>query len=101
MQNIRTGGARGMRQARRLGIAGLLAATSLTAPGWALAQQAGGHAAAPEVQQLQEVIVTARRRAERQQDVPVSIVAIGAEQLNRQSVTTANDLSRVAPGLSI
>jgi iron complex outermembrane receptor protein len=78
---------------------GLLGTTCLA--GSALAQQAPATTEAPAVSSLQEVVVTARRREERLQDVPVSIVAISNDQLTKQGVTTANDLSRVAPGLSI
>src|ERR1700733_7127634 len=45
--------------------------------------------------------VTARRRAENAQRVPISIVALNTRQLSEQNVTSTNDLSRVAPGLSI
>ena len=84
--------------------AGLLAAICLTAPIWAGAQPAADLSAttgSPPDTGLQEVIVTARRVSENVQDVPISVVALNSTQLNLQSVTTANDLSRVAPGLSI
>jgi iron complex outermembrane receptor protein len=88
----------------KAGLAGLLSATCLTAPTWAVAQQS---ASPPPTAQpagstsLQEVIVTARRREENVQAVPITVVAIDSEKLKQEGVTTANDLSRVAPGLSI
>ena len=50
---------------------------------------------------LEEIVVTARRRSEDAQSVPITVVALSAAQLNAQNVTTANDLARVSPGLSI
>jgi iron complex outermembrane receptor protein len=85
-------------------IAGLLAAICLTAPTWAIAEQSTNPSAttlSPSTTQLQEVIVTARRREENVQDVPISVVDLNSTQLNEHGVTTANDLARVAPGLSI
>jgi iron complex outermembrane receptor protein len=50
---------------------------------------------------LEEIIVTARRRDENLQVVPISVSVLNATQLDQQSVLTAGDLSRVVPGLSI
>jgi iron complex outermembrane receptor protein len=50
---------------------------------------------------LEEIIVTARRRDENLQVVPISVAVLNAAQLDQQSVLTASDLSRVVPGLSI
>ena len=55
----------------------------------------------PSASVLDEVTVTARRIAENVQDVPISIVHLSSTELNLQNVNTANDLARVAPGLSI
>jgi iron complex outermembrane recepter protein len=51
--------------------------------------------------QLEEVIVTARRREENLQAVPISVAVLNTAQLDQQNVLTASDLSRVVPGLSI
>lgn len=51
--------------------------------------------------QLGEVIVTAQKRAERLIDVPISIVALSAEELRERKVTSLEDLALVAPGLSV
>jgi iron complex outermembrane receptor protein len=48
---------------------------------------------------LEEIVVTAQRRAERPQDVPISIIAESAAQLERAEVTNVRDLPTVAPGL--
>jgi iron complex outermembrane recepter protein len=50
---------------------------------------------------LEEIIVTARRRDENLQVVPISVAVLNATQLDQQSVLTAGDLSRAVPGLSI
>ena len=63
----------------------------------------GDAATAPAVNQngLGEIIVTATRRAENLQDVPISISAIGAAQLASRGVTTSNDLGAVVPNLQV
>jgi iron complex outermembrane receptor protein len=104
MHQLESSAAKSAHLGHRTGRAGLLAAIALTAPIWAGAQPAVNPSAttgSPPDTGLQEVIVTARRVSENVQDVPISVVALNSTQLNLQSVTTANDLSRVAPGLSI
>src|ERR1700676_3242803 len=51
--------------------------------------------------QLEEVIVTATRRSERLQDVPVSVTALSAAVLERSNVRELGDLVKLAPGLVI
>jgi iron complex outermembrane receptor protein len=46
-----------------------------------------------------DIVVMARRRAELSQDVPLAITAFSQESLRANNVTSAVDLSRVAPGL--
>jgi iron complex outermembrane receptor protein len=92
------------RLGRRTDFAGFLAAICITVPAWAIAQvsiNASATTESPSATQLQEVTVTARRVSENVQDVPISVVDLNSTQLNYQSVNTANDLARVAPGLSI
>lgn len=48
----------------------------------------------------EEIIVTAQKRAERLQDVPISIAAFESERLTDQSVLSVADLPRIVPGLS-
>lgn len=48
----------------------------------------------------EDVVVTARRREERLQDVPVSVAAFSGESLERSNVRTLTDLTTVAPGLT-
>jgi len=53
------------------------------------------------VTKLGEVVVTAQKREERLIDIPISIVAMGADELQRRKVTSLDDLSLAVPGLSI
>lgn len=50
---------------------------------------------------IEELVVTARRRKENVQKVPVAITALSATTLRQQNITTALDLPRVAPGLNV
>src|SRR6476620_8479682 len=52
-------------------------------------QQAGG---------LEDIVVTATRREERLQDVPVTVTAITAQSLAVADVATVRDLTQVIPG---
>lgn len=71
-----------------LSLAGLI-----LAPHLACAQPAGGAAV------LEEVKVTAQRRTERSLDVPISITAIGADQLGKGDVQQLGDIMKLTPGL--
>ncbi|RYD84597.1 MAG: TonB-dependent receptor [Verrucomicrobiaceae bacterium] len=48
-----------------------------------------------------EIVVTAQRRAENIQRVPVAITAVNAATLRNASIKSALDLPRVAPGLNV
>jgi iron complex outermembrane receptor protein len=48
-----------------------------------------------------DIVVTARRRAENLQDVPLSITAVSSDQLENQNVRDTIDLSRTAPSVLI
>jgi len=58
-------------------------------------------AAAPEEGGLQEIVVTAQKRSERLQDVPIAITALQGDSLTQAGVTDTLSLARVTPGLSI
>jgi iron complex outermembrane receptor protein len=63
----------------------------------ALLAPAAAHAQA----QVGEIIVTAQRRAERLQDVPISVTAVTPENLKAAGITSTRELSMVTPGLRI
>jgi len=50
---------------------------------------------------LTEIVVTARRRAENLQDVPVAVTAISAAALEQQAVTSLGDLNSFVPNMKI
>jgi outer membrane receptor protein involved in Fe transport len=49
---------------------------------------------------LDEIVVTATRRQERLQDVPISVLAFSQEKLDEQGLKNIDDLSRLSPGLN-
>jgi iron complex outermembrane recepter protein len=71
----------------------------LLASNSAIAQTAPAGAAAET--QLDEVVVTARRRSEALQDVPVSVAVLNASALETEGVHTEADLELTIPGLVI
>ncbi|BFM07065.1 TonB-dependent receptor [Halioxenophilus aromaticivorans] len=50
---------------------------------------------------LEEVIVTAERRAADVQDIPISMTALTGDQMEKKSVQRLDDLQFAAPGLTI
>ncbi|NNM01549.1 MAG: TonB-dependent receptor, partial [Gammaproteobacteria bacterium] len=63
---------------------------------------AGLAVTAPVVGQvvLEEVIVTAQRREQSLQDVPVSVTAFGGEQIERNNIRSARDFLSLTPNVS-
>ena len=81
----------------------LIALVFMTDPGVAQARaqaQAQRVAAAEEASDNGTIIVTARRRQENLQDVPLSIVAVTPEQIERESLSRVEDLVKVSAGLT-
>jgi iron complex outermembrane recepter protein len=70
----------------------------LAAPTWAQNSPASSDASSDDVA---AIVVTARRVAERLQDVPISITVFNQEQLTKLNITTAADLATFTPSLSI
>jgi iron complex outermembrane receptor protein len=50
---------------------------------------------------IQEIVVTAQKREENLQDVPIAISAFSAEQLEAQGTETTKNLAQLTPGLTI
>lgn len=48
---------------------------------------------------LEEIMVTARRRTEQLQDVPIAITSLSAETLDRRQILASVDLDRVTPSM--
>lgn len=85
-----------MTNIRFLLLASTAAAVTAATPGAASAQ-----AQASDSAQLEEIIVTSTKRAERLQDVPVSVTAVTADVLERNNVRELGDLVKLSPGLVI
>ncbi len=66
----------------------------------ALAQTSSDGSAADEAGVI-DIVVTAQRREESLQDVPLSIVAIGSEAIKNNNITEASRLEQLAPGLRL
>ncbi|MGL3820807.1 TonB-dependent receptor [Sphingopyxis sp. R3-92] len=75
------------RTARRIALL-LLAGVSVPA----LAQETPA-ADAPAITDGTDIVVTAQKRSERLQDVPIAVSALGGESLERQRVTQADELA--------
>ncbi len=77
-----------------IGIAGLLAWTSLLIAPAVQGSEAGAKA-------IEEVVVTARRREEAAQDVPIPITALNQEQLTARNITEIKDIEKMSPNTSL
>jgi iron complex outermembrane recepter protein len=80
----------------RQGVALVLAMSGAIAAGPSWAQQ---QAANPPV--LTEIIVTAQKREQNIQDVPISVIALSAQQLKDGGVTDIKNLQALTPGLTV
>lgn len=82
----------------------LLATTILGAmPTVAMAQEARSQTppatGQEQTTEIDDIIVTARRREERLQDVPIAVTALTPEQLARDNINNVDDLTTEVPGL--
>lgn len=50
--------------------------------------------------QVEDIVVTAQKREERLQEVPIAITALGSAQLETRRISNAADLSALAPNLT-
>ena len=77
-------------------LAGLFASVSIVAVASpALAQDAEGNGS------LEEIVVTAQKREQNLQDVPLAISAISAEKVEKLGISDSRDLSGLAPNVTI
>jgi iron complex outermembrane receptor protein len=77
--------------------AAVIAFTSVLA-GTASAQSAPQSDSASQVD---DVVVTARKREERLQDVPIAVTATSGETLEREQINLVKDVAALTPGLNI
>jgi len=55
----------------------------------------------PGVGALEEIVVTAQKRSESAQDVPISITALGADDLRGMGINSTEALGNGTPGLIV
>lgn len=81
---------------------GILAGVALSVllSGQAQAQSADA-AAKPATGGIQEIVVTAQKRSENVQNVPIAISAFTASALKERAVTSVADLSNLAPNVTL
>jgi iron complex outermembrane receptor protein len=82
----------------RRAISLVLAISGGLASAYSMAADTSTASAAPA---LDEIIVTAQKRSENLQDVPISVVAISAQQLKDAGVTDIRSLTILTPGLTV
>lgn len=86
------------------GAAAILSMTSVLSVGVVHAQGEPAPAEASEQQAghgLEEVLVTARRREESAQSVPIAITAMGADELERRHITNLESVQAAVPEFSM
>jgi iron complex outermembrane recepter protein len=79
-----------------------IACVAAASPQLALAQSTDAQSSANEQSSggLEEIVVTAQKRAERAQDVPISITAITGDSVTRQGIRSADELTSAVPSLN-
>lgn len=80
------------------GLAGTIA-TMAASPSYA--QDVDNATTAAQSTALEEIVVTAQRRSENLQKVPVAVSAIGGEALASANITNASELGRLVPALTV
>ncbi|EQB13390.1 TonB-dependent receptor [Sphingobium lactosutens] len=68
-------------------------------PSGSVSPQAPG--TAPESQGLEDIVVTAQKRSESLQDVPIAISAVTATQLSNTGINNVSDIKLVVPALNV
>ncbi|MEY4055341.1 MAG: hypothetical protein RL519_676 [Pseudomonadota bacterium] len=95
-----------MRQiASRVRVQGLaqVSALAIVLGGLTIAAPAAAQTAAPEAEQggIQDIVVTARKREERTQDIPVSVSVVDTKTLQNRDITTLESVAAISPQFTI
>ncbi|HUX74591.1 MAG TPA: TonB-dependent receptor [Steroidobacteraceae bacterium] len=99
LRNDHRGGIHGSAGRRRLLVAAAFALPGLALPGLLAAQAAAGDQSISSP--LQEIIVTATRRAEGLSKVPLSVTAFTQRSIDLRGVENISDLAKFTPGLDV
>ena len=99
MRKLKSSSALGSTMALQMASLAAALALPLAAPGQAHAQTTPE--ASPSATEIDEVIVTARRRDERLQDVPQAVTAFEGETLADKGVTDVRALAGIIPNVTI
>lgn len=81
----------------------LTTALALTLPQVAQARQSAAVPSEPQAETATggDIVVTARRREETLQDVPVAITAVSGDTIEQRGLTSVRDIAQSVPGLNI
>lgn len=79
----------------------LLAGVLASGAPMALSAQTTAPQASPQASNIADIIVTANRRQEAIQSVPVAVTALNAESLREQNISTVSDLLGRVPSLNV
>lgn len=85
-----------VRYSRNLFLAGAAATALLTVAAPVAAQNAD-----PEASSVDDIVVTARRREESLQDVPIAVTAFTEEVLQERGIEDLSDVARYTPGVQL
>jgi len=91
-------------QRLRLSVLATTLAAVVIFAGRAAAEESGDAVTAPnasDTSALAEIVVTAQKRTETVQTTPLSITAMGVEQLAAEGITSANGIAQLVPGMAV
>jgi len=89
-----------MRISRSYLLVSSILSAALAVPGAALAQDADTPAVAP-AGGLDEIVVTARKREETVQDVPVAVTAFSEQLILQRDITSVEKIAAIAPNFNV
>jgi iron complex outermembrane recepter protein len=83
------------------GIAPLLVLAIAFGAGGNVSRAADATGAATSGTELTEVVITAQKREQNQQDVPIAVIALSGQQLQDAGVTDIKNMTVLTPGLTV
>lgn len=84
----------------QLMLASAAVALGLALPGTVLAGETQDEPAASRGEGIEVLLITARRRAESQQRVPIAVTALGSEQLRNEQITDLSEIAAYVPSFT-